>query len=106
MIYEVTKIIDSSNINVNKNDEELKNFFINEIKILEWLNETNDYRKIIFKDRTEYKVGNKYHRLTGPAIEFYNGGGLYYINNELLDENTFKHKALMLNRKEKLKKIL
>lgn len=72
----------------NKNDSD---FYINEIKVLDWL--INDEKQIIrFKDRIEYKLNNKYHREDGFAIEYLNGiGSQYFIKGEKLEMNEYKN---------------
>lgn len=50
--------------------EKLKDFYTKKVKIDLWLNNTSTNSIINFKDRTEYKKNNIYHRLNGPAIDF------------------------------------
>lgn len=80
------------------NGVEKKNKFIdfynNKVKINEWL--TNDSKNsiIIFKDRTEYKKYDKYHRINGPAIDY---------NNE--EKNKYYYKGKLYNSKEEWYKV-
>ena len=50
--------------------EKLTEYYKEKVKIDSWL--TNDAKVsiITFKDRTEYKKNNIYHRLNGPAIDY------------------------------------
>ena len=83
---EIKKIKDIYEKNIK-----LQEFYKENIKVNDWL--TNEPKqKILFKDRIEYKVNNKLHRLNGPAIEFLNdtGNSQYYLNGELLSEADWK----------------
>ena len=88
---------------IQEKQDKLKEFYTNEIGVEEWLIEKSIDQKIRFKDRCEYKQHGKYHRLTGPAIEFHNGTrGFYYIEGESMDETVWKTKATFLLREKKL----
>lgn len=63
--------------------EKLKEYYENDIKIELWLNNSFNNTIINFKNRTEYKKNNLYHRLNGPAIDY---------NDEKLDEYYYRGK--------------
>ena len=86
---------------------QLIKFYQEEIGIDDWLVENTEVQKIRFKDRWEYKLNGKLHRLTGPAIEFHNGTrGFYYIFGESFNEMDWKPKAQKLLREKKLKRAV
>jgi len=103
MTYEeIMKISD-----IVEKEKQLIKFYQEEIGIDEWLVEKSETQKIRFKDRWEYKLDGKLHRLTGPAIEFHNGTrGFYYIYGEPLNEMDWKPKAQQLLREKKLKRAI
>jgi hypothetical protein len=78
-----------------------KDFYINEIKILEWL--TNDDTQVLrFKDRIEYRENNQLSRIDGPAIEYYSGlNNKYYYKGKKLSSDEFQ----LISKKEKMKEI-
>jgi len=87
--------------------DKLKDFYINEIGVNDWLIEKSKTQKIRFKDRWEYKLNGQYHRLTGPAVEFHNESrGFYYIYGEAMNETDWKPKAQKLLRDKKLQRVL
>ena len=72
-------------------------------------------QKIRFKDRYEYKLDGKYHRLDGPAIQYIdiNGKGdendirnIYYIDGESMNKDKWEPKAQNLLREIKLERVL
>lgn len=68
-----------------------ENFYIKEIGVLDWL-KCNEKQVIRFKDRTEYKLNNEYHREDGPAIEFHDGiGNQFYVKGLKNSENEYKN---------------
>ena len=87
-------------------EQELIKFYKEEVKILDWLKQEEGFQKIRFKDRWEYKKNSKYHRLDGPAIDFDNAGGTYYINGKLMDFEDWKPVAQKLLREKKLERTL
>lgn len=69
---------------MSKNTKMDKNFYTNEIKVIEWLKD-NAPQKIRFSNRYEYRVNNKLHREDGPAIEHFDGmGDQYYFEGQRL----------------------
>ena len=84
----------------------LKEFYFDKIKIDKWL--INDYPKqfIKFHDRTEYKFNNKYHNLHGPAIDYNDDNkDEYYIFGEKMIKTEWSSKAKNEILKLKIKTI-
>jgi len=98
--------IESMKVGVDKNSR-LKEYYKNNVKIDEWLTNTAKNSIIVFKDRTEYKKNDKYHRINGPAIDFKNEElNKYYYNGKLF--STKEEWSKITNkevRKIKLKKL-
>ena len=97
--------------NSEEKDEKIKDYYINNVNINDWL--TNPYKNsiIVYKDRIEYKRNGKFHRINGPAIEYtvYNNQSSpnkFYYNGELIEEEEWNIKVLKINRRLKLKKII
>jgi len=62
-----------------------RDFYVDEIGVLDWLYDENQYQKIRLErsDCYHYKYNNQLHRTDGPAIEKLDGGGeAYYINGD------------------------
>ena len=78
----------------NKKKEKLIEYYNNDIKIDTWLINDTKVSIINFKDRTEYKKFNKYHRLNGPAVDY---------NDESLDK--YYYKGNLYETKEEWEKI-
>lgn len=93
---------------LNNNDKEkLKDFYLKTININEWLNNKRKTSIIRFKDRVEYKMNQKYHRLNGPAID-YNDDKLnqYYYKGQKFDTQEEWNKITLKEiRRIKIKKI-
>ncbi len=103
MIYE--EIMSISNVQEKQN--KLKDYYINEIGVEDWLVEKSKEQKIRFKDRWEYRCDGIYHRLTGPAIEFHDGSrGFYYIHGVVLELEEWKKQSTHLLREYKLARTL
>jgi len=88
-----------------------KEFYLNNINVMSFLDDNTKYRKILFKDKIEFRKYNdndwKYHNLNGPAIIWNNGIKEYFINGTRYDnEISFKKKATIILRNKKLKIIL
>ena len=98
--------IDSLKIGTLKNNK-LKEYYKEKVNVDYWL--TNDSKTSIinFKDRTEYKKFNKYHRLNGPAIDYKDEDkNKYYYKGELFEnKEDWKKATLKEIRKIKLKKL-
>ena len=92
--------------NVEEKEKVLRDFYINEVKVLDWMYDKNKYQHIVFKDREEYKFNNKFHRLDGPAVVCKNGTEYYYIYGEIMNKEKWKVEATKLLREKKLKKVL
>ena len=62
-----------------------RDFYVNEIGVLDWLYDENIYQKIRL-DREgchKYKFNNKLHRVEGPSVEYFNGeGNQYHLDGE------------------------
>jgi hypothetical protein len=73
-----------------------RDFYVNEIGVLDWLYDENIYQKIRFERQGMfvYKFNNKLHCDTGPAIEYFdNSGNQYYLNgNKVTWEEHTNHK--------------
>jgi len=92
---------------VKVKEEKLKEFYIDQVGVNEWLEDKTKVQKIRFKDRWEYKLNGQYHRLNGPAIDFHNGNrGFYYIFGEAMNETDWRPKAQKLLRDKKLERVL
>lgn len=100
----------SNSTKKESNEDELIKFYKESVDIDKWLNNNVKYQIIKFKNKTEYKVNNKYHRINGPAIEFKNDkndeNNKYYYKGVLYED---KKEWTMVTKKEirklKLKKI-
>lgn len=67
-----------------------KDFYINEIGVLDWL-KSNEPQTLRFSNRMEYKVNNGYHRVGGPAIEFFDGGGnQFYLEDKKISPEEYQ----------------
>jgi len=93
--------------NSKEKNKKLIDFYINVVKVNEWLISNSTNSIIVFKDRKEYKKFNKYHRLNGPAIDFddiekdkYYYRGVFYETKEEWEKISKKEL-----RKIKLKKL-
>lgn len=98
--------IESLKSGVEKN-EKLKEYYINKVKIDTWLTNNSNISIINFKDRTEYKKNNIYHRLNGPAIDYNDETkNKYYYKGLLFNDKNEWHKATLKElRKIKIKKL-
>ena len=98
--------IDSLKPGKEKTDKWLE-YYKNDINIDLWLNNSSKNSIIKFKDRTEYKKNNRYHRLNGPAIDYDDDTkNKYYYNGELFENKEAWLKAAIKEvRKIKLKKL-
>lgn len=88
-------------------EKKLTDYYQNKVKVNSWI--TNSFKNTIinFKDRTEYKKNNQYHRINGPAID-YNNDKLdkYYYNGKLFDSKEEWEKVSIKDiRKIKIKKL-
>ena len=74
--------------------EKLTEYYKEKVKINLWL--TNSFKNSIinFKDRTEFKKNNQYHRINGPAIDY---------KDEKL--NKYYYKGVLFQNKEEWEKI-
>jgi len=67
-----------------------KDFYINKIKVIEWLESSGGNQIHRFRDRLEYKKNYNLHREDGPAIEYNdNLNNKYYIEGERYTEDEF-----------------
>lgn len=98
--------IDSLKPGKEKTDK-LIEYYKNDVKIESWLTSSSKNSIIKFKDRTEYKKNNTYHRLNGPAIDYEDETkDKYYYNGELFENKKEWLKATTKElRKIKLKKL-
>ena len=93
-------------IDVVKKEESKKDFYINNIKVLEWLDNVPKLQLIKFRDRTEYKKNRVFHRLTGPAVDFkVSGNNRYFINGVEYNYKEWLPISTRIQRRIKLKRI-
>jgi len=61
-----------------------RDHYVDVIGVLDWMYDENKDQKLRFdkKGVFEYKKNNKLHRFNGPAIEYYNGGGEYFLEGK------------------------
>jgi len=88
-------------------NKKLTEYYIEKVKIESWLSDSFKNSIIRFKDRTEYKKNNLYHRLNGPAID-YNDEKLdkYYYKGKLFDSKENWEKVSIKDiRKIKIKRL-
>lgn len=87
--------------------EKLTAYYEQNIKVDSWLN--NSYKNMIinFKDRTEYKKNNLYHRLNGPAIDYNDTTkDIYYYRGKKFDNKEEWQKVTIKElRRIKIKKL-
>lgn len=89
----------------------LKKWYTDDVNISKWL--TNPFKNCIIRyhDRVEYKKNNVFHRLNGPAIEYWGDGkqtteDKYYYRGKLFEDKEEWLKITMKElRKLKLKQI-
>lgn len=88
-----------------RNDEMIKHYTEN-VCVLDWI--TSDNKQVInFSNRVEYKVNGKYHRLDGPAIEFFKSDNCkYFINGVEMNKEKWKPIATNILREMKIKRIV
>lgn len=97
--------IDSMKIGKEKT-EKFTVYYKEKVKIDEWLINTAKNSIINFKDRTEYKKFNKYHRLNGPAIDYDDENlNKYYYKGTLYEKEEWKKATIKEVRKIKIKKL-
>lgn len=93
--------------NSNKKNEKIIDYYINTIKINDWLNNDKINSIIFFKDRKEFKKYNKYHRINGPAIDFSDPEkDVYYYKGKLFEnKKEWEKETIKVLRKIKLKNL-
>ena len=87
--------------------EKFTEYYSDKVKIDDWLTNAVKNSIVIFKDRTEYKKNNIYHRLNGPAID-YNDEKLdeyYYRGKKYETKEDWKKATIKEIRKIKIKKV-
>jgi len=96
--------------NSKEKNEKFSDYYKEKVKIDEWL--TNNVKNAIinFKDRTEYKKNNLYHRLNGPAIEYEYSGQTtqdqyYYKGEKFETKEAWKKATIKEVRKIKIKRL-
>lgn len=100
-----TEILSITDI-VEKN-EKLKEYYLEDVKINDWLVDNCETQKILFKDKFETKKKGNYHNLTGPAIKYKNGSEYFWIDGTYFDDKEeWKLKSTNLLRKFKMKEII
>jgi len=98
--------IDSLKIGKEKHEKFIE-YYKNKVKIDNWLTNSSKNSIINFKDRTEYKKNNLYHRLNGPAIDFNDEKlDIYYYKGKKYDtKEDWKKATIKEVRKIKIKKL-
>jgi hypothetical protein len=95
----------------DEKNKKLSEWYTNEVKISNWLNNPFKNSIIQYHDRVEYMRNGKYHRLNGPAIEYhgYNNQTTtdkFYYKGELFeDEKMWLAATRKELRKLKLKQL-
>jgi hypothetical protein len=80
-----------------------RDFYVNEIGVLDWLYDENKLQKIRLEREGcfKYKKNNKLHRNEGPAVEYFDGtGNLYYLHGEKVEweEHTNNKRGIVLEK--------
>ena len=98
--------IDSLKKGKDKN-EKLEEYYKDKVKVDFWLTNSLKNSIISFKDRTEFKKNNEYHRLNGPAIDYKDEKlNKYYYKGKLYENKIEWDRATLKElRKIKLNKI-
>ena len=92
-------------IDFGKKEDLLKEFYIVEIKILDWIEE-KDIQKILFRDRFEYKLNGVYHNLNGPAIKYRDGTEIFWIEGKFYENKSdWEKEVKLIKRKHVLDKV-
>jgi len=96
--------------NGKEKNEKFSNYYKEKVKIDEWLTNNTKNAIINFKDRTEYKKNNLYHRLNGPAIEYHEFNGqtpdqYYYRGEKFETKEAWKKATIKEVRKIKIKRL-
>lgn len=94
-------------LNGTEKKNKLIDFYNEKVKINSWLTNESKNSIIIFKDRTEYKKFNKYHRINGPAIDYNDEEkNKYYYKGKLYEsKDNWLKVTLKEIRKIKIKKL-
>jgi len=88
-------------------EEQLKNFYIDDIGVLDWLLNDGKPQIIIFNDRIEYKFKNVLHNVKDAAIQLNDGTKFYYIRGiKYSNQEKWNIEATRLLRRKKLKRLL
>ena len=87
--------------------EKFTEYYTDKVKIEDWLNNSTRNSIINFKDRTEYKKNNIYHRLNGPAIDYDDEklDKYFYRGKEYETKEDWKKATIKEVRKIKIKKV-
>ena len=95
----------NSTSDVDEKEELLKNFYLEDVKILDWI-EDKDIQKILFRDRFEYKLNGEYHNLNGPAIKFRDGTEKFWIDGKFYEDKIeWETEVKSIKRKHVLDKV-
>ena len=91
--------------------KKLEKWYKEDVNVSSWMDKPYKNSIIRFHDRIEYKKNGKYHRLNGPAIEYFGNKNQttedkYYYNGEYYeDKDEWLAVTKKVLRKLKLKKI-
>jgi len=97
---EIQKISD-----IEEKEQALIDFYVNEIKVTEWMEEATSTR-VLFNDRIEIKKNGELHNLFGPAIIHKKIDNQYFIDGKNLEKSVWEKKSRQLIREIKLMKVL
>lgn len=97
----------SSLKNGKEKNDKLISFYKEKVNIESWLINGSKNSIIVFKDRTEYKKFNKYHRINGPAIDYNDEkSDKYYYKGKIFENKEDWEKITVKElRKIKIKKL-
>ena len=94
-----------TSLDLGEKEEQLIKYYIEDVKVLEWLQDDAETQIIFFKDRIETKKQGKLHSLKRPAIKYKDGSGHYYIEGELYEKDEWEIASKKIKRLLVLDKI-
>lgn len=100
------KEILETSLTEDEKQDNLKKYYIDEVKVLEWLEDKDCVQTINFNDRIEYRVGGKLHKLTGPAVVKTNGNKEYHIKGKNYSEEDWNKEKIKILRNRKLNMVI
>ena len=85
-------------------DEKLKGFYIDEIRVLDWLMFDGSKQKISFADRKEFKENYVFHNYYDASIIYDNGNMEYFIEGDRLTKEKWVNISTVKMRELKIKR--